>query len=309
MAMQALLLPTHNKDTSVFTSIHNAFIALGFVQTSDTGQLNISSPGAYNTTALFDYGYTVYRFDDAAQSTFPIFFRIDWMNQNTSSTASFQFQLHIGTASDGAGVITAAGGTTVSGYNVLRDSNLINVGVGTSTTASTTLQNVWINSDDSHLTIMYAPYITNVNAAHSWGWFSIDRFRDADGTANTRGFHLFTCTSSTGHVHRIWNSTSTQFYSLNAGSGIAAYIPWGANSTTQDGDNIPVFPVTALSPQVERCLSVVGMNNNDIGIGQTFDVVHLGATRRFMGWGGGKLTGAAILAGATTNGSVALLNE
>lgn len=302
MAMQHLQLAVGNKDTSVFTSIHNAIIALGFVQTSDTGQMNTSSPPAYSSVAATVYGYTVYRFDDAAQSTFPIFFKIKWRNGSTTNTSSFNHQISVGTASDGAGNITSAGGTTVDGFNVNIDTSFM---FGTQTTTTiTNLWDIWINSDDSHITMMYAPY--GSSSALQWGYFSIDRFRDENGVANDHGFGFAASASASAHLYRGYTSTSGGYQGV---ATLPAFAPWYAGTTSQDGDNIPIFPAIILSPSVEHHVAFVGMNNFDVGMGQTFDVVHLGSSRRYMAWGGSKLTGATMIGTSATNGTLALLNE
>lgn len=85
---------------SSFTSLANGIAACGAVQTSDTGQLTISSISSINNS---NFGYQVYRFADSNQSTAPIFFRIEFTQYNNTSLG---FNIQVGTGSDGAGNIT-----------------------------------------------------------------------------------------------------------------------------------------------------------------------------------------------------------
>jgi hypothetical protein len=80
------------------------FTTLGVTQTSDTGQINtgtVTRPAAANTSA----GYVVGRFNDTAQGTSPIFFKLEFGTAGTAST-SVQMWITVGTGSNGSGTIT-----------------------------------------------------------------------------------------------------------------------------------------------------------------------------------------------------------
>jgi hypothetical protein len=78
----------------------------GWVVTADTGQTLPSALTAVGTTNTAR-GYRIYRMNDALQSTFPIFMRVDYATSFNAATA-FGVFLTIGTGSDGAGNITNA---------------------------------------------------------------------------------------------------------------------------------------------------------------------------------------------------------
>lgn len=74
--------------------------AIGLVQTADTGQIDtatVTRPGGTNTQA----GYAVFRFDDALQSSKPVFLRFGFGTGSSVNNPSLW--LTLGTATDGAG--------------------------------------------------------------------------------------------------------------------------------------------------------------------------------------------------------------
>lgn len=82
----------------------------GFVQASDSGQVDPSTLALGSATG--SYGYAVFRFDDALQATHPVFFRVDF-NTSTStssvtspSAGAATMRLTVGRGTDGAGTIT-----------------------------------------------------------------------------------------------------------------------------------------------------------------------------------------------------------
>lgn len=93
------------------TEVINAlFTSLTVTQTSDTGQTTNggSSVPAINTAG----GYVIGRFNDAAQSTSPIFFKLEF---GTNSTAAFpQMWITIGQGSNGSGTLTGTLSTRVA---------------------------------------------------------------------------------------------------------------------------------------------------------------------------------------------------
>ena len=80
-----------------------ALSTIGLVKTSDTGQIDWATVlrPAVNTEA----GYEIWRFNDAAQSTLPIFIRFGFGTGSVATSPKITFR--IGTATNGAGVINA----------------------------------------------------------------------------------------------------------------------------------------------------------------------------------------------------------
>jgi hypothetical protein len=81
--------------TSVDTLVTNA----GWVQTSDTGQLNIST-AVWTSVSSYVYGSRLYYFNDSQNITFPVILRVIFGN---NSGIHFQITCEVGYATDGAG--------------------------------------------------------------------------------------------------------------------------------------------------------------------------------------------------------------
>lgn len=88
------------------------FTTLGLTQTADTGQIGAAAvrPGT-NTAA----GYVIGRFNDTAQATSPIFFKLEF--GTGSSAANPALWITIGTGSNGTGTLTGTVGTRVASSN------------------------------------------------------------------------------------------------------------------------------------------------------------------------------------------------
>jgi hypothetical protein len=89
-------------NTWVSEIITMLFTTLGLTQTTDTGQTTGS--GLTRPAVSTMNAYIVGRFNDTAQSTTPIFFRIDFGTGN--STSSPAMRLTVGGGSNGSGTIT-----------------------------------------------------------------------------------------------------------------------------------------------------------------------------------------------------------
>lgn len=90
-------------------SVKSAMLAVGLVQTADTGQANpasLTTPGTANTSA----GFLMFRFNDEAQATRPLFVRVDFMTTARTTGAESGnpwLRFTIGRGSDGAGALTS----------------------------------------------------------------------------------------------------------------------------------------------------------------------------------------------------------
>ena len=93
-------------------------LAVGLVQTADTGQINTATVArAANNT---DAGYAVFRFDDSLQATAPVFFKVYFGSGFNQSVPRIRVQ--VGTASNGSGTVSGAGSAntdTVSMNNAI----------------------------------------------------------------------------------------------------------------------------------------------------------------------------------------------
>lgn len=86
-------------------AIRTAITDAGIVRTSDTGQIDF---GSVSVPSAGSYGgYDIFRFDDAAQATDPIYFKLEY--GRGSSSGRHQLRLTPATGSDGSGGLTNGG--------------------------------------------------------------------------------------------------------------------------------------------------------------------------------------------------------
>jgi len=103
-----ITLKAHHDNDADFRAtglaVKNALIAMGWVQTGDTGQVDwstVTRPGTVNTVA----GYEIWRMADALQSTNPVFMKLEWGTGNVS-IAQPTMWVQIATGSNGSGSLT-----------------------------------------------------------------------------------------------------------------------------------------------------------------------------------------------------------
>lgn len=93
------------------TNVHNAILAVGLVQTADTGQMNPATVTWPNTTNTKATGYLMYSFNDALQASYPCYIRVEL---GCGSGGGFPgIWITVGTSTDGAGVLGATKTLTI----------------------------------------------------------------------------------------------------------------------------------------------------------------------------------------------------
>lgn len=197
-------------------AVHDAIAATGLVQTSDTGQINLTTvakPGAANTAA----GYEIWRFDDALQATRPVFFKFEYGTAAAATRPGMWFT--IGTATNGAG--------TLSGNTFTRSQMY----------PSADPTNGFSRISGANNRIMLSLYHGEVNAR--FVFFSCERTKDADGTDNGKGIYICYLGSNrwTGVLPL---PTGTAVGNTNGVPMSAA--PW-EDSTGVDGADVVFYPV------------------------------------------------------------------
>lgn len=152
------------------------------VKTADTGQVNwatVTTLPANN--AIRDY--EIYRFNDALQATAPIFIRVDhvsWPIQGGTERFA-QLQFTVGTATDGAGNLRGVTTPPMICNAAYANQNPGNWNAHASTgTSGAQLVFFW-GLTPPHL-------LPRIPTADSWSGVVIERFRNADGTANAEGY-------------------------------------------------------------------------------------------------------------------------
>lgn len=226
--------------------------ALGFPKTADSGQVNWATatlPGSNTYTH-----YEVRRFNDAHQSTKPVFLKIMYGRFSQSSVNYPQVQITIGAATDGAGEIVGPSHTV------------------TFMLASSPDRTDWYGSTDgSGFALLLGGSVAN----SSWARFFlvIERLRGADG--QPLGSHvLITKNSSGGSVTNNDDTVSTAAFDMargktSEGPGVpvayTATIPTAAATLASDNHFLYPFGVLSVLTQDGRAYSklVVGYAYGD----------------------------------------------
>lgn len=107
MSASVVSLAPSNASDAAFRAwaqgIETAILALGWVNTSDTGQLNLSTMTVPVAAATFA-GYRMYRMDDALQATAPCYLKIEF-GTGVSTNVNPGLRFSYATATNGAGTL------------------------------------------------------------------------------------------------------------------------------------------------------------------------------------------------------------
>jgi hypothetical protein len=181
-----------------------AFDAIGFIRTSDTGQIDWAT-AALPGTGQYVSGYEIRRFSDPLQGTAPIFAKLEY-NRNAATPYGLGIRWTFGTGSNGSGTLT---GTTWQ-HTSLPYTYTRWVTGGT--------RPIWASSqmdaDGARIGVVFAPDTLTDASVEASGVF-IQRTVDVDGTPNTDGFFVLVAEGG--------GATSTQnaenFYDFADGGG------------------------------------------------------------------------------------------
>lgn len=159
------------------------FTTLGVTQTADTGQINTSTvtrAAVVNTAA----GYVIGRFNDTAQATSPVFFKLEFGTGSTQPTNPAMW-ITVGTGSNGSGTITGTQTvrTALGGFSTI--SSTITAYI-TRACYNTTAGVLWLNWKQGG----------TGTTQQSLAGFAIYRSADNTGAVTTDSVHLFACSTS-----------------------------------------------------------------------------------------------------------------
>lgn len=257
-------------NTSTIKAIHNALITLGLVQTSDTGQLNLTTAPAANSTANYSFGYTVYRWNDDYQATYPIFLRIDWTNYNKTD-GSKNIGITVGEGTNGAGAIT---GKTITS-------------TGGSTSGSGTAATAYMSLVDGSLALFIASNF----------YISVERLRNIDGS-KVNGFYVQRMYASGIYTEEYFVSP-LQTAAVTFGSVKQYFFPyhsWAIQPLTAVGTDVPFIPKTIVDPAGRTLLGNIAVPTTEVPFNYDFTVSRFGVNRTFKSLGTSL---AANIIGAT----------
>lgn len=237
--------------------ISDALTAIGLVKTSDTGQIDWTSVTRPGTST--DAGYEIWRFNDSAQTAFPIYLKLRY--GTGGSAALGRLQIDVGSGSDGSGTLT---GTT--------QSNVINLTFNGNSTSSYPI----------YASYAYGALTFFHRGAASVGWrFVIERFRDSDGTLTSGAFFFGLYSSSiSGNTFYTFKDTGTWDTSITGGP---IWIGWPIVGYARSvGHKGTVYAAGALVPHVgsdheigvfEKTLGMMTVSSVDFAPGDKYKIV------------------------------------
>lgn len=281
------------------------FTTLGVTQTADTGQINtttVTRAVVINTAA----GYVIGRFNDTAQSTSPVFFKLEFGSGGVQPTNPAMW-ITVGTGSNGSGTITGTvmARTALGGFGTISS---ISTPYITRACYSAAAGVLWLNWKQGG----------TGTATTSLAGFAIFRSADSTGVVTTDSVHLLasgnsaTASVSTGTLQVISYLTNTAYNSAAPfnGTGLWFFAPFQL-SVTLSGGNIQGLPVYSYTPVLGITPWVSVVLNVEFGINSTQPAALVGATTHtFVNTGGfGGLTQMGIQALSTGTYGVILLYE
>lgn len=113
--------------------VHNAILAVGLIQTTDTGQINFATVTPSESVNAKS-GYAIYSFNDTYQASYPCFIRIDYgVDGAGASFFGIAIWMTVGTSTNGAGVIGSITSPTINvNIQLYSEANAVGAASGTS---------------------------------------------------------------------------------------------------------------------------------------------------------------------------------
>lgn len=259
------------------TQINAAVASAGLVQTTDTGQVNWATINW--ATGAQAWGYEVWRFNDALQATHPVFVRITYAQP--SSPLALNITAAVGTATDGAGNLTAAPNTNSSVTGAVA---ICSVG---SSSPITAVKPWYVYGDGSSLIIASTPEYMAAASSGQGGLFILERARHTDGTPLGDGVALLWISGTLPTP----SAQSLLIHNLTPQLGGFANVGWlpavTSAATPTSGvlaTNMHVLPYfTGFTPRLGApSTMVVGIMKADMPTGNSFPLTHYGENGTFV---------------------------
>lgn len=277
MATDTRSLPAFLSNDADFRSwgsgIAAQLLAMGLVQTADTGQINwttVNRPGT--STAA---GYEIWRFADSLQGTAPVFIKVEYGIAGVADRPSLWFT--VGTGSNGSGTINGVVGTRCQIGAASKTAGVTLTSYCSGTTSRLCLVN---NYDTSGSFCLAALISRTVNPA--------------TGAETADGILTWFASSQNNGNFQIVPFTGSAF-----AQGIAPTLGL-APQKTASGSNVALCPWLAFIGTPFVFLCALGYKNVDIGATGTFTITYLGATHTYMALG--TIISASQLAQNDTTG-------
>ena len=237
------------------TALHDALIAAGLVQTTDTGQVDLTTAVKPGTSAYA--GYRVYRFADTLQATAAVFVKIEFGTGTTATHAAIRVQ--VGTATNGAGTLAGRFTTAVALLPGIVGPSIVD-------------QHVATGLDKSYLALFWH---IKQDTAQWGGSVVIDRSRNADGTPNGDGLYVLTNTGTAAVAHAATMLPYTG--ALTAANGSPTCLISATYSSGVQGLEVSLFPSFCFTPKLQAPVkAVLSVWAADLPYASTVTVNHYG---------------------------------
>lgn len=270
---------------AVYTWLRDAFVACGWVQTADTGQINLAT--ATRPSALTYPSYMMFRMDDALQSTVPVFLKIEPGSGTSQGLAAMRFT--VGQATNGAGVIS---GNSTGAFT--------QANTGTVSVTTDKLMRA-SGAPNRFVAAMWIPSPTTPAVQGSFV-LSIERTHAVDGSDTADGVMVYMkMTNTDGSAqprHMVVQPPGVP-------NGLAA--PSVAPVSTLElissirGTSAGAFPVTPSSIRpILPAMNLLAYYNNDFASFVPVTINHFGTGHTYLPLGNGGLSGVGR-ANATNN--------
>jgi hypothetical protein len=239
--------------------------AAGLTKTSDTGQIDWTTVVTPPTATTYQ-GYEIWRFNDTAHATAPIFIKIEYGSGSTDGTRP-SLRVSASTASNGAGTLT--------GVSVLAATALNTTGTGASSAANNFL---CYNTDTGSLWVA----IKGVDSASAGGpgmFFGIFRHVNDSGVPDTTGWDAIYNSNAASNIVRNTYSTSTGLVRTSERGGWGATVPTAYAASLAVSGTVPVWNYLVYNGAFQRLGGFFGVWYYDFALGQRAAFSPFGVSR------------------------------
>ncbi len=244
------------------SELYTKIVASGLVQTADTGQLAapvVAARPSTNTSA----GFWIFRFNDAMQSTAPIFLRVE---VGTGSGATNpRINITVGTGTNGAGTVT---GTALTTSRTTHQ--------GSSQATDTARQSIMCHTEG------FFGYNWKIGSAGNEAGFWLARTVDATGTPTATGAIVAwsgTATTSLTATQALrFAATAAAYTAQTTATNTALGLNPQTPSSGAVGSDIQAYVGYTITPQVAPLLGVCGVIDSEVSTASTFSATLVGTT-------------------------------
>lgn len=226
------------------------------VKTADTGQINWTTVlrPAINT----DGGYEVYYLNDSMHATAPIYIKIYYGTGTVATNVRIRFE--IGTATNGAGVISGQGIGSVQTFTT------------DATGGSATAANSYLCVTSGFFGLMWKMTTTP-------GLLIIQRTCNGDGTINNKGAFVM-WRQLTVYAYAAIRYEATAGVTAIVSNGFAGFVPHGVTSSLLQGGDKQIFLHWGMFPDMRPMWATGVYVATEFTLASTFSCALVGASAR-----------------------------